>query len=357
MSNIIIHPFVIHLFFGLLVIYYCNFWYLFIIYHHVILFYIFLPLLLSSFQRVRSFFKAPVKPSLHSFDSLSLVSSSPTYSSYNLPSYVSTSLPHQRLFHPDYVALLQSHCDHDIIEIMLDTGTTFAITPHRSDFTFYNASNNPMSVSTVGGKTSIVGYGSVDWTLISFDGSHHQITVPTHHVPQSSVRLLSPQDYVSFIDADDSKDHYGGNQNWFWFHTTKSQSLFHCPIEPRSNLPIALATVGHSTKTFDHAHSNLSVLDETNQNISPAQKELLFWHFRFIKEDSTKKRFRQESLSPDTNTSLTSKRMSSERTSIFSISSAQVELCLSRSLSRSTCVLSNIQYNVSHPSYISCVGR
>jgi hypothetical protein len=104
-----------------------------------------------------------------------------------------TSHPH---YNPTLFASLQSSPNTDIIEYILDTGTTFAITPHRLDFTSYVASS-PIGISTVGGKTSIVGYGTVQWDFISFEGERHSILVPAHHAPahhapDSQVRLLFP---------------------------------------------------------------------------------------------------------------------------------------------------------------------
>ncbi|KAI2510176.1 hypothetical protein MHU86_4208 [Fragilaria crotonensis] len=74
---------------------------------------------------------------------------------------------------------------------------------------------------------------------------------------------------------------------------------FQCPIDPRSNLPVALAKtpcnpggcIALESSTPEspgppcascqrHSLVSLSVLDETNQNITAAQKDLLLWHFR-----------------------------------------------------------------------------
>ena len=126
------------------------------------------------------------------------------------------------------------------------------------------------------------------------------LLIPCHHVPASTVRLLSPQDFCQSQGFDRSTDQFGGNSNYFWMHADHQQSRFQCPIDPRSNLPVALAktpcnpggcqtgesstdgeTVGPPCPSCSrHSIVGLSVLNETNQNITAAQKDLLLWHFR-----------------------------------------------------------------------------
>ena len=142
----------------------------------------------------------------------------------------------------------------------------------------------------------MAGYGRVRWTLISEDGTQLDLLIPCHHVPASTVRLLSPQDFCQHQGFDRSKDQFGGNSNYFWMHANHQQARFQCPIDPRSNLPVALAKIPcnqggcepelaheatHSCPSCNrHGIANLSVLEETNQNITAAQKDLLLWHFR-----------------------------------------------------------------------------
>ena len=203
-------------------------------------------------------------------------------------------------FDPDFVAALISRDSSDdivdIVDIVLDTGCTFAITPDRKDFIEYTAGSLG-SVQTVNGPTPMAGYGKVRWTLISEDGKHIRLVVPCHHVPASKVRLLLPQDFCQYNGFDRSKDQFGGNSsNYFWMHSDHDRTRFQCPIDPRSNLPVALAkTPCHNGEcgfedpieeehrcTTCHRHSiaTMSVFDETNQNITAAQKELLLWHNR-----------------------------------------------------------------------------
>jgi len=53
-----------------------------------------------------------------------------------------------------------------LIQIVLNTGCTFAITPERGDFVTYHEAQEVAFVQTAGGPTKIVGHGIVHWTLI-----------------------------------------------------------------------------------------------------------------------------------------------------------------------------------------------
>ena len=141
----------------------------------------------------------------------------------------------------------------------------------------------------------IAGHGLVCWNLVSDNGNILSLKLPCHHVPEAKIRLLSPQDFCQFNDLDHSKDHFGGNSNYFWMHASSCKQRFICPSDPRSNLPIAFARIPcnhpdqistnrHSKACptcFDSFHSHsLASINDRNQNITSCQRELLLWHFR-----------------------------------------------------------------------------
>ena len=78
-------------------------------------------------------------------------------------------------FDPDFVA---SSSD-GIVDIVLDTGSMFAITPDHRDFIEYTEGSMG-NVQTVNGPTPMAGHGKVRWTLISEDGGHIHLIVPCH---------------------------------------------------------------------------------------------------------------------------------------------------------------------------------
>jgi hypothetical protein len=192
-------------------------------------------------------------------------------------------------FDPDFAAsLISRNSGDDIVDIVLETGCTFAITPDRRDFIEYTE-GSMRNVQTVNnGPTPMSGYGKVRWTLISEDGRHIHLIVPCHHVPASKVRILSPQDFSQYVGFDCFKDQFGGSSSYFWMNSDHDGTRFQCPIDPRSNLLVALAktpcheggcTFGDPSEeekrcTTCHCHSiaTMSVFEETNQNITAAQK-------------------------------------------------------------------------------------
>ena len=84
----------------------------------------------------------------------------------------------------------------------------------------------------------------------------------------------------------------------FWIHDDHHQLQFQCLVDSCSNPPVALAKIpcnwgGYDSKfqsnnvpsscpsCHHHGIVSLSVLKETNQNKSAAQKDLLLWHCSF----------------------------------------------------------------------------
>lgn len=117
-------------------------------------------------------------------------------------------------FDPDFVGtLLSRQPGHDIVDVILDTGCTFSITPDRRDFVSYVEGGFAGQVQTVNGPTAVAGTGIVRWTLISEDGAQMDLLIPCYHVPASTVCLLSPQDFCQSQGFDHSKDQFGGNSN------------------------------------------------------------------------------------------------------------------------------------------------
>jgi hypothetical protein len=66
-------------------------------------------------------------------------------------------------FDPDFIATLLSRSNYNgLVEVVLDTGCTFAITPDRQDFlTYYSVQGRLHQVQTAGGPTAIAGHGIV----------------------------------------------------------------------------------------------------------------------------------------------------------------------------------------------------
>ena len=219
--------------------------------------------------------------------------------SHSLPLALNADLSRED-FDPTFIAALLSGGNREgLVEVVLDTGCTFAISPDRSDFLTYHETKqgDRLQVQTAGGPTSIAGHGSVQWTLVNEDGNPLPLELFCYHVPSAKIRLLSPQDFCQSQGFDRTTDQFGGNSSYFWMYATRQQQRFQCPVDPRSNLPIALArtlrrsgeslqsqvsTPGNSCSTcsVNHPNHSMTVFDDNNHNLTSAQKDLLLWHLR-----------------------------------------------------------------------------
>lgn len=227
--------------------------------------------------------------------------------------------PHS-LFDQDFVASLQSEQNSgngSVVTIILNTGASISTTFDRQDFVELRETDDLGTLSTAGGPTAIQGVGKVRWRVISMDGMEADLELPAYFVPTGNQRLLSPQDFCLFHRFRKEEDHFGGNSSYFWMTVDeRSHVKFQCPIDPRSNLPIALARISAKKGLHQQGErrcqcgmychesplqTHLSVADETNQNLTAAQKELLLWHWRLGHRDfqSLKDLFRPREAQPN----------------------------------------------------------
>ncbi len=75
--------------------------------------------------------------------------------------------------------------------LVIDSGTSVCISPHRDDFIDYGNSN--MKINNLSASNNVTGEGIIHWKLIDTSGSSVMIEVKGCHMPHASVCLLSPQ--------------------------------------------------------------------------------------------------------------------------------------------------------------------
>ena len=121
-------------------------------------------------------------------------------------------------------------------------------------------------------KAAISGHGTIHWK-IEVNGKEIDIYLNAFHIPSSHVRLLCPQQLLQ-AHPDARKIEILKSSVDISFGSLGTLS---CLIDYRSNLPhLPLSFCETSDKQALHA----CVLGEKNQNLTPAQKELLKWHIR-----------------------------------------------------------------------------
>ena len=75
--------------------------------------------------------------------------------------------------------------------VIVDSGASVCITPHRSDFLSYQSSS--MKIKDLSSSNSVAGEGIVRWSFQGANGKSFSIEVVGYHIPTAEVRLLSPQ--------------------------------------------------------------------------------------------------------------------------------------------------------------------
>ena len=169
--------------------------------------------------------------------------------------------------------------------VIVDSGASVCISPHRSDFVTYNNSN--MKIKDLSSSNTVAGEGIVRWNLEDSLGNPVEIEVLGYHIPTAKVCLLSPQVLLKTIGG---QALLNGSEIKFNLDNGHEFSARLCP---RSNLPlIPLAqqqqknfwneAFGYTAGNMSKINELRSVLSRKNTNLSSSQKELLFWHQRLL---------------------------------------------------------------------------
>jgi len=164
--------------------------------------------------------------------------------------------------------------------IVLDSGASVSITPLASDFV---TPIQPMPNSSVRGlssSTRIAGIGYVEWTLRDVNGTIATIRTKAYHIPDAEVRLFSPQVYFQ----ENSGGSYLINKDTTLLTLPNGKQLTF-PFFLGNNLPMDVepTPTGLSFEDLHEVASKLiaiSVVDETNANLTSEKKELLGWHWK-----------------------------------------------------------------------------
>ena len=162
-----------------------------------------------------------------------------------------------------------------LFPVIFDTGASRSITGDINDFISPPTPlATPMVLGGMAQGLSIAGSGSVRW---GFNTGTSTIVVTTHcyYVPDSKVRLMSPQRLFK------KSENTGGCFSCKEEHAELAfdgLSIFDIPYDDSNYLPTAIGT---NCPPHTSPQLNLCLSDESNQNLSGAQKLLLQWHYRF----------------------------------------------------------------------------
>jgi GAG-pre-integrase domain len=163
--------------------------------------------------------------------------------------------------------------------VIFDTGASLGITYDKDDF------DGPLTVPEgdlrLGGMAQglkIAGVGPVTWTFRNPDGSEVRIRSQCYYVPEAKVRLISPQRLYNKSKGVTGK--FEGDEDTFTLIFDGGHRLV-VEYDPCNHLPIGYATVGDDVPPLIDPQANLTLFDDTNQNITAGHRLLMNWHGRF----------------------------------------------------------------------------
>ena len=163
--------------------------------------------------------------------------------------------------------------------LIVDTGASCCITPHKSDFVDGTYTTSEVKIKDLSGLNSVAGKGLIRWRVRDTKGRIQTLEIEGYHIPKASVRLMSPQSVIKSLGGSG-----GINHLHVALHMTDDVTL----VAPYNyaNLPILplVDTVATPAGFWNECFGFNSemreawargTLDAKNQNLSLAQKEIL----------------------------------------------------------------------------------
>jgi hypothetical protein len=174
----------------------------------------------------------------------------------------------------------------DDCPIVIDSGASLSLTPYTKDFVTDIRACSIAELKGLNGTAKVVGIGEVEWMVVDLLGVIRKVRTVAYYVPEASIRLFLPQTY--FQEKNAGQLLINANKMTLTLHDGSDLQF---PYAHGSNLPYMLTTKREKTVglAFDNVvalgdvrayYSLMSVANETNQNLTLAQKELLKWHWK-----------------------------------------------------------------------------
>jgi hypothetical protein len=178
-------------------------------------------------------------------------------------------------------SVFNSLCDGFDAPLIVDTGASCCISPHREDFITY--SDSKVKVKDLSGSNKVAGEGMVKWKVLDKDGLEVELELKAYHMPNASVRLLSPQSMIKSIEGTK------GFQDVLKYTLKIPGGIILEAPYGRANLPLLpLSSKDKScfwSRCFNMEDDSADdwaklITSASNQNLTAAKKELLVWHHK-----------------------------------------------------------------------------
>jgi hypothetical protein len=135
--------------------------------------------------------------------------------------------------------------------VCFNTGCSQSITNSLDNFEEPPTKGDFVTVKTMTGTTKIKAFGIVRWVVYDIDGTARLLRVPAYYIPDSDIRLMSPQSYGQFHGWNSRvDDNLGGNNFQMWLllniEDSTTVSKLEIPISTFDNLPHFRASLHHA---------------------------------------------------------------------------------------------------------------
>ena len=166
--------------------------------------------------------------------------------------------------------------------VVLDTGASMSLTPNKTDFVSKIRPLTDKNIKSLNGSSIVKGIGIIEWFVVDYWNVTRKIRTEAYYVPEAQIRLFSPQTYFQEHNNQGNCVITGQKVKL----TLPDGAELEFPYNRNSNLPFMIINknaheVGLSKSCLHTVATNyMSVLEQTNQNITATQKELLKWHHR-----------------------------------------------------------------------------
>ena len=168
--------------------------------------------------------------------------------------------------------------------LIVDTGASCCITPHRHDFVEGSYTESEVKIKDLSGLNKVAGRGLIRWKIRDRNGQVQTLEIDGFHVPNASVRLMSPQSVFKTLGGTGGINHL----RFVLFlqddvTLVAPYNLSNLPVLPLVDSVSSTAGLWHECFGFNSEMRQAwarGTLDAANQNLSLAQKEILLWHQR-----------------------------------------------------------------------------
>jgi hypothetical protein len=180
-----------------------------------------------------------------------------------------------------------------VFPIILDTGASVSVSPIKEDFIDEITTLEDDVIKGLAHNIKVSGFGTIRWIIKDVFGDVMTITTHALFIPEGDVRLFSPQCW--FQENDGGSLLVTNKACYLKASDADTSEVLTIPYNRGNNLPMGFQDpevefsleFGSFSSTdvqqymMEESRLFLSVADETNQNLTRAQKELILWHWKF----------------------------------------------------------------------------